>query len=319
MLLWLVLVAAALAALVCAIVPVGPTWLGDAGAVAVVSAYSWALAARTGGRPVIVGSVAVAIGVAVVLSEEDYLHTGAAVMTCVVSSVFAVMATVPAVTFTRAVRECLVALLIAGVGALATVGFEPAIEVVRFEYVTFGIALVGAFLLVYRLGAGLHGLGRRGVVIVVVGSVVLAGTLLYAELLRRYGSSGVDSSLKDVVGWSKTHLGASPRPLAALLGVPALVYGCHMRARRRQGWWLCAFGVAATSAVSNALILPKTPMLESGLAVLYGLVVGVVIGFLLIRLDLALSGTKGTRGRRSRSAEEASALRPEPRRVEPLL
>ena len=34
------------------------------------------------------------------------------------------------------------------------------------------------------------------------------------------------------------------RPAAdqALVGVPALVWGCHMRARRRQGWWVCAFG-----------------------------------------------------------------------------
>src|SRR3954452_12070226 len=41
--------------------------------------------------------------------------------------------------------------------------------------------------------------------------------------------------------WSRNHLGAFPRPIEAVLGVPALAWGCHMRARRRQGWWLCAF------------------------------------------------------------------------------
>ena len=42
---------------------------------------------------------------------------------------------------------------------------------------------------------------------------------------------------------------------------------------------------------------------------LYGLVVGLVIGFVVIRLDLAFTGPRGRRGRR---AEEAGALRPEP-------
>lgn len=301
-------------------VPVGPQWLGHAGAVTVASAYAWALAARTGGRPVIFGVLAVALGVAVVVVDEDYLRTGAAVMTCVVAAVLAVMATVPAVTFARAVRECVVAGLIAAIGALATVGFEPAITVTRFEYATFGLALAGAFAVVYRLGAGLHGLGRRGIVIVVIGGVVLAVTLLYAELLRSYGTPGLVESLLDAVRWSRDHLGAFPRPVETVLGVPALAYGCHMRARRRQGWWVCAFGVAATSTTASALANPAIELSEAGLSVLYGLVVGLAIGFVVIRLDLVLTGSsQGSRGHRSRTAEEATALRPEPRRTATLL
>ncbi len=317
---WFLIVGAGLAALVCAMVPTGPEWLGGAGSVAVVSAYSWALAARTGGRPVVFGSLAVALGVAVLVLDRDELSTGAAVMTCTVAAVLAVMATVPAVTFLRAARECVVAVLIAGVGALATIGFEPTITVTRFEYVTFGLALVSAFAVVYRLGAGLHGLGRRGVVIVIVGGVVLAGTLLYAELLRRYGSPELVTSLLDGVGWSRENLGAFPRPIESVLGIPALAYGCHMRARRRQGWWVCAFGAAATSAVANSLVNPAIERSESALSVAYGLVVGLVLGYVVIRLDLLLTGsTRGSRGRRSRADEEASALRPEPARGQPLL
>jgi hypothetical protein len=41
-----------------------------------------------------------------------------------------------------------------------------------------------------------------------------------------------------------------------------------------------------------------------------------VLGALLIRLDLALTGQRGRGGRR---AEEAAAIRPEPARFEPLL
>ncbi|WP_137293046.1 hypothetical protein [Nocardioides dongxiaopingii] len=324
---WFVLVAAGLAALVCAMVPVGPGWLGDAGAVVVASAYSWALAARTGGRPVVFGTLAAVLGVVVVLTDQDALRTGAAVLTCAVAAVLGVMTTVPAVTFLRAARECVIAVLVAAVGALATIGFEPTITVTRFEYATFGLALVGAFAVVHRLGAGLHGLGRRGLLIVVVGGVLLAVTLLYAELLRRYGTTELVTSLLDAVRWSRDNLGAFPRPIESVLGIPALAYGCHMRARRRQGWWVCAFGAAATSAVANSLANPAIARTESVLSVCYGLVVGLVLGFVLIRLDLFLTGGSSRRGRnapaaggrRSRVAEEATALRPEPARGKPLL
>ena len=309
-----------LAALLAAMVPVGPDWLGGVGAVIVAVTFTAALSARTGGRPVIFGGLALAVGLATLLTGEDYLRTGAAVMTCVIAAVLAVMATVPAVRFLHVVRECVIAMVIAGVGALATVGFEPAIAVVRFEYVTFALSLAGAFFLVYRLGAGLHGLGRRGVLVVTIGSVVLASTLLYAELLRRYGTPGLVETLLDAVRWSRSTLGAFPRPIETVLGVPALAWGCHMRARRRQGWWVCAFGVAATSAAANSLVNPAITIRESALSVIYGLVVGLVIGALVIRADLALTGPPGgRRGRRARVAEGEAAIRPEPPRSQALL
>jgi hypothetical protein len=274
------------------------------------------LAARTGGRPVVFGALALALGVAVVVVDDERLRTGAAVLTCVVSAVLAVMATVPAVRFVQAARETVIAVLVAAVGALATVGFEPVITLARFEYATLGLALLGAFGVVYRLGAGLHGLGRRGVVTVLVGTGVLALTLAYAELLRRYGTPGLVSSLLDAVHWSRDHLGAFPRPIESVLGIPALAWGCHMRARRRQGWWVCAFGVAATAPVAQALLNPAISLVESGLSVAYGVVIGLLIGFVVIRVDLALTGPRGSRARR---AEEAAAVRPEPARTSPLL
>lgn len=313
---WSVAVLTGLVGLVGCLFEVGPDWACCAGAVTIATAYSWALAVRTGGRPIVAGGVALALGLAAVISDDDVLRTGAAVLTCVVAAVFAVMATVPAVRFAAAVREVVVAVLLAAVGALATVGFEPVVEVVRFEYATLGLALLGAFALVYRLGAGLHGLGRRGVVTVLIGTGVLAITLAYAELLRRYGTPGLVTNLLDVVTWSRDTLGAFPRPLETVLGIPALAWGVHMRARRRQGWWVCAFGVAATAPVANALVNPTVTLTESVLSVTYGAVVGLVIGFVVIRLDLALTGPRGRRGRRT---EEAGALRPEPRRTRALL
>ncbi|GAW51097.1 uncharacterized protein PD653_1357 [Nocardioides sp. PD653] len=313
---WVLIVAAGLGALAACVADQGQGYLCGAGSVAIVTAYSWALAARTGGRPVVVGFVALVLGVVVVVSDDDSLRTGAAVLTCVVSAVLAVMATVPAVRFVHAVREVVIAVLIAAVGALATVGFEPVVTVARFEYVTLGLALLGALTVVYRLGAGLHGLGRRGAMTVLIGTAVLALTLVYAEILRRYGTPTLVDNLLDVVAWSRDNLGAFPRPIETVLGIPALAWGTHMRARRRQGWWVCAFGVAATIPVANALVNPSITLVESGLSVLYGVVVGLLIGFAVIRLDLAITGPRGRRGRR---AEEAGALRPEPARTRPLL
>ncbi|GCD90051.1 hypothetical protein [Nocardioides sp. LS1] len=315
-LVWAAVVAAGLAALVTAMVPVGPEWLGGAGAVAVATAYTWGLAARTGGRPVIFSALALAMGVAVLVSDERVLRTGAAVMTCVVSAVLGVTATVPAVRFVNACREAFIATLVASIGGLATVGFEPVITLVRFEYATLGLSLLGAFAVVFRLGAGFHGLGRRGMLAVLLGSLVLAFTLAYAELIRRYGPPGLVDHLLAGVHWSRDHLGAFPRPIEAMLGVPALAWGCHMRARRRQGWWVCAFGAAATAPVAQALLNPAISYLECGLSVLYGLVVGLLIGFVVIRLDLAFTGPRGSRARR---AEEAAAVRPEPPRTRALL
>lgn len=316
---WTLVVLAGLAALVSCLAEAGPGWLCGYGSVAVVTAYAWALAARTGGRPVVVGLLALVLGVVVVVSDDDTLRTGAAVLTCAVSAVLAVMATVPAVRFVHVVREVVLAVVVAAIGALATVGFEPVVTVERFEYATLALSFFGALALVYRLGAGLHGLGRRGVVTVLMGSVLLAVTLAYAELLRRYGTPGLIDNLLDVVDWSREHLGAFPRPLEALLGVPALAWGTHMRARRRQGWWVCAFGVAATLPVAVALVNPRITLLESGLSAVYGVLVGLVLGFLVIRLDLAVTGPRGGRGRRGRRAEEATALRPEPSRTRALL
>ena len=59
------------------------------------------------------------------------------------------------------------------------------------------LSLALVFTIVYRLGAGLHGLGRRGLIIVAIGLAVLFATLAYAELLRRYGAQSVVSSILD--------------------------------------------------------------------------------------------------------------------------
>lgn len=311
----IVLLLAGQAALGVAALGLGPLWLDGAGAVAAVTALTWALAARTGGRAYVSAALALGLGLLTVLVGGEMLRTGAAVMTCAVGGVFAVMATVPAVNFLRAAREVLIAAAIAAATAMATVGFEPTVVASRFDYASLVISLVLVFALVYRLGAGFHGLGRRGLLLVAVGFALLVLTLAYAELLRRYAELSAIESVLAFVEWTTERIGAFPRPLVVLLGVPALVWGCHMRARRRQGWWVCAFGVAATVPMAQALVDPEGSFLEAALRGLYSVVLGLMLGYVVVRVDLALTGPRGRRGRR---AEEAAAHRPEPSRFAEL-
>jgi hypothetical protein len=318
---WLVVALAGAAILLAALLDTD--WSGDrladAGAVTIGTVYAWGLAARTGGRPVIFAGLALVLGVAVVALDDNALRSGAAVVTAVLTAVFSVMVTVPAVRFAGAVRETLVVLVVSSVGAMATLAWSPEVDLRRFEYTVLALSLAAAFVTVYRLGAGFHGLGSRGVVMVVVGSIMLALTVGYAELLQRYGTHGLVASLDDAVRWCHHHVGAFPRPIIALLGVPALTWGTHMRARRRQGWWVCAFGVAVSAPVAYALVDPGRSVKEVALATAYGAVIGLVLGFLLIRVDLRLTSQPGgRRGRRQADTEEAVAVRPEPGRTRAL-
>lgn len=292
-----------------------PEWLDGAGSVAVVTALSWLLATRTAGRALVSAGLALVLGVASLLIGGRVLPTGAAVMTCVVGGVYAVMVTVPAITWWKAVREALVATLVSAITAFAAVGFEPTVAPERFDLAALLVALALVVTIVYRLGAGLHGLGRRGLIAVAIGLAVLVGTLAYAELLRRYGAQSFVSSVLDFADETSERIGAFPRPLVVLLGIPALVWGTHVRARRRQGWWVCAFGVAATVPLASGLVVPDSSYLEAGLRAAYSLVLGLLVGYLVIRTDLALTGPRGRRGRR---AEEAGPHRPEPSRFAEL-
>ena len=294
---------------------VGPSWFDGIGAAVVLTSFCWSLAARTGGRPVIFSALGGSIGVAALLVDGSVLRSGAAVMTCVVSAVLAVLLTVPARTVLGAVREVALATAIASVGAFATIGFEPVASTSRFELITLFIGMCAMVVLVWRFAAGLHGLGTRGLVVVVAGTALLVLSQVYTELLRNYGSTDTFGPGTDLGGWLHDTFGATPRTTVVFLGVPALLYGVHMRARRRQGWWFCTFGAVATLPVAQRLVNLETSYLEAGLQTFYSVGLGCLIGFALIRLDQRLSGTRGAR---ARALEEDSAVRPEPRRFAPL-
>ena len=227
-----------------------------------------------------------------------------------------VLATVPAARFPAVVREILIATLVAVVAAFATFAYGAPVAVQRTEYLVLGMSLVGALVVIYRLGAGFHGLGRRGAVVILVGLILLAVVIAYTQAFTTWGSPELVAALEDTIASVHDLLGAVPRPIEAILGVPALAWGISTRARRRQGWWPCAFGAAGLASIGTVLLDPAIGLTEAGLIVGYGVLVGLVLGYLVIRVDAFLSGNRGARARR---AEEAAAHRPEPPRTAPLL
>ncbi len=183
----------------------------------------------------------------------------------------------------------------------------------RFRYTVLGISLAAAAALVYRLGGGLHGLGRGGVLLVAAATVLLVVSLVYTAALTRWGSPGLRLDIESARQWVNDQLGAVPHPIEALLGVPALAWGVSMRNRRRQGWWVCAFGTALTATATTRLIEDGVTTQEAALGAAYSLGLGLVIGYVVIR---AVRLARGKPGRRA--LREVTTSRQEPPRLQPL-
>ncbi len=315
----LVLLAAAAAVVAVRVSSDVPELVGQVAGGILSTGLALGLAVRTGGRPIWAMVLTAATATTAFVTGWEPLLDGAAVGTGVLAATLGVMATIPAATFVRAIREAFVATAIGWVGALGVVAYGPRaridVDLVRFGYAVLALSLVGAIALVYRLGAGLHGLGRRGYVVAGGAVLMLAIALAYSEAIAQWGSRDLVGTIDDFRDSMKDTLHAVPHPIMALLGYPALVWGVFMRARRRQGWWVCAFGVAVTSPSATRLVAQELSPTSVVLGAVYSLVVGVAIGYVVIRGEQSLTGTHGRRARRD---EEAEAHRPEPRRFEPL-
>ena len=318
--LWVLVVLACVAGIVAVRVsPEVPELVREVSGGTLSTALAFGLAVRTGGRPVLAALLSAALAATAFGTAWEPLLDGAAVGTGVLAATLGVMATIPAVTFGRAIREALIATAIGWVGALGVVAYGPRaqldVDLVRFGYAVLGLSLVSAIALVYRLGAGLHGLGRRGYLVAGGAVLMLALALAYSEAIAQWGSRDLVGTIDDFRDSTKEALRAVPHPIMALLGYPALVWGVFMRARRRQGWWVCAFGVAVTSPSATRLVAQELSPTSVVLGAAYSVIAGVALGYVVIRVEQSLTGTHGRRARRD---EEAEAHRPEPARFDPL-
>jgi len=277
--------------------------------------FAVALSRRLGGRTLLPVVLVAGYGAASILTDWPTLVAGGAAGLAVLSAALALMLTMPARTVGRAILETMIAGAVATVGGLGVAGVDAGLHENRFAAVVLLVTLFGAFVMVFRLGAGFHGLGRRGYVVAAGATTLLVISLLYGAAFSRWGSHDLVGALDTVRDLTRDHLYAVPHPIEALLGVPALCWGSFMRARRRQGWWVCAFGAAFTAPSTTRFVVSGVPASTSLASIGYTLALGFALAWLVIRIDQRLTGS---RGRRARRIEESDALRPEPTRFAPL-
>jgi hypothetical protein len=272
------------------------------------------LAVRSGGRGLPAAVLAVLVGAGAVATQWPPLLAGAAVSTGVLAACLAVLGTRPARSFWQAILEVVLAEVVALVGALGVAGFAVDLDPDRFAYTVLGLSMAAAVALVYRLGGGLHGLGRSGVLLVGAALALLVVGLAYTAALTEWGSPAIRADVESARVWLEDNLGGVPHPIEVFLGIPALAWGVSMRARRRQGWWVCAFGAAATATAATRLVEEGATTLSAVLGATYGLLLGLVIGFLVIRVVRLVTGAPGRRAWRT----DPRTHRPEPPRLRPL-
>ncbi len=273
------------------------------------------LAVRNGGDVRLYAVVATAIGATAVATGWEPLLAGAAVATGVVTACLAVLGTRPATRFVGVVLEVVLALALATAGALAVAGYTVDMDPERIDYTVLLLAMLAAAALVHRLGGGLHALGGRGVVLALGAVVLVVVVVVYTAALTRYGSPEVVDPVQSWRDWVRSTFGGVPEPVEVLVGIPALAWGVSMRSRRRQGWWVCAFGTAATATAATRLVDDGVTALSTTLAAGYGIVLGLLIGLVLIRLEQVITLS---RERRTSHAEHVATVRDEPGRMQPL-
>lgn len=273
------------------------------------------LTRRCGGRTVLVGLFAAGVLGVVAAFPEPWALAGAAAVTGCGFGALGMVLTRPAGGL-WSLRELSVSVAVGLVGAVVLTGLGASVRPYRFRLLVLAFVLAGALLLAWRLGQGVNSLGRRGAVLIAVGVVVLTAGVAYVNALHVWASPGVMADLVDLNNRVQDALGATPRPVEALVGFPALVWGVSIRHRRRQGWWMCAFGSLGATGVAASLVQPSTPLMESLRATGYDAAAGALLGLALIFLDRLLTGSGGRRVARGAAGE---LERPEPARFAPLL
>lgn len=295
-----------------------PSWTGRAGAAVLTIVYVITLTYRCGGRVALWPPLVALLVAGALVFDLNWVLSTVSVVTAVMASVLAVVITRPALSTLRVIGEFALAGLVSVSGGLAVAGWNAPVLYQRYNLVVLALAMLLTFGVVWGLGAGLHGLGRRGVLLIVGGAVLMAVILAYGTAVRTYGSPVIVNALDDSIVWMRDHIGGVPRPAQVLVGFPALVWGIGTRADRRQGWWMCAFGVVGTAVMTTQLASPQADPSYLGLSALYSLVLGLLLGLLVRRLDPTTRATEAGTGRRALRDEPATVIRPEPLRTQPL-
>ncbi|MGI9085749.1 MAG: hypothetical protein ACR2FE_10760 [Aeromicrobium sp.] len=275
------------------------------GAALLLIVFSVGLTHRVGGHMRIWTSLAAVLGIAAVVSEANLLLAAAAAVSAVLAAVWAIVITRPAVTVLKAVREFVLAIVVALSGTVAVAAWNAPVSYQRFNLVVLTVALGLAITVVWNLGAGLHGLGRQHLAILAGIAILLLLVLAYSSFVRTHGSQMVTDTISELVIWMRQTFGGVPRPVEVFIGFPALIVGVSMRSRNREGWWIMVFAVMGTGVLTTSLVSPGAFPSYIGLSTLYSSILGLIVG--LVARGVAV---------RDRSSRAARVVEPE-RRIEP--
>jgi hypothetical protein len=293
-----------------------PAYVPLAGAALVSTVLCGLLAHRIGAQTMAATAFGAVSSTLAVASGWTWLLAGMAALTAFTATVLGVVATRPAKAPRQVIVEYALAVGVALLGAVAVAAYAAPLRPVMLANVVLLSSLIATLWVAHRLGGGLQGLGSRGAVVILSAVAVLVVGLAYSEALRRWGTPGLITAVETFHQTVANLFGGVPRPLEIFIGFPALVWGLATRAKLRQGWWVCAFGCLGTSGVATSLAAPDAVLGQELLSTLYSMLVGLVLGFAIWRVDRLFTGP---RGRRARGAERALPLRPEPSRSRPLL
>ena len=267
--------------------------------------FSVGLTHRVGGHMRIWASLGAVLAVAAVVTEANILLAATAAATAVLGSVWAVVITRPAVTIFQAVREYVLAIVIALSGTVGVAAWNAPVSYQRFNLVVLTVALGLAITVVWNLGAGLHGLGRQNLAILAGVAALVVLVLAYSSFVRTHGSQMITDTISDLVIWMRQTFGGVPRPVEVFIGFPALIVGVSMRSRHREGWWILVFAVIGTGVLSTSLVSPGAFPSYIGLSTLYSSILGLFVGLFARNFVV-----------RDRSKRAARVVEPE-RRIEP--
>lgn len=276
-----------------------PTWVERPSAALLMVVCAIGLTQRGGGHLRIWLPMTAALGIAAVVFETNVLLASAAAVTAVLSSVWAVLITRPASNVVKAVGEYVLALVVALSGTVAVAAWNAPVNYQRFNLIVITVALGLAITLVWNLGAGLHGLGRQHLAILLGVAALLLLLLAYSSFVRTHGSQSLVNLFSDSVIWMRQNWEGVPRPVEILIGFPALIVGVSLRSRRREGWWVLVFAVIGTAVLTTSLVTPGAFPTYIALSTLYSSILGLIVG-LIARWQLL----------KERSSRAARAIEP---------
>ncbi|MEV7398049.1 hypothetical protein [Aeromicrobium sp. NPDC092404] len=272
-----------------------PGWIERPAAALLMVVFAVGLTHRGGGHMRLWLPMTAVLGVAAVVVETNLLLASAAAVTAVLASVWAVLVTRPVPTVAGALREYALALLVALSGTLAVAAWNAPVNYQRFNLIVLTLSLGLAITLVWNLGAGLHGLGRQNLGILLGVAALVMLVIAYSSFVRTHGSQSLVQAFSDLVMWTRQTFHGVPRPIEVLIGFPALIVGVALRSKRREGWWILVFAVIGTAVLTTSLVSPGAYPKYIGLSTLYSAVLGLAVGLVLRRQVLKEPSSRAAR------------------------